>query len=154
VTGREGSDPPSAPDDNPLPGGATKEQALELASKAMAGTLMERLGIEWIDIGTRRVTARLPVEGNTQVYGLLHGGATAALCESVGSFGTAVVTGLDRRVVGVELSVHHLRGVPEGHVTCTGVPLRVGRQIAVWDMRVTDDRDRLIAVGRLTVAIR
>jgi 1,4-dihydroxy-2-naphthoyl-CoA hydrolase len=140
--------------ENPLPGDVTKEQAIALAGRAMAGTLMERLGIEWVDIGTERVVARLPVEGNTQVYGLLHGGATAALCESVGSFGTAVVAGLQKRVVGVELSVHHLRAVPRGHVICTGVPLRVGRQIAVWDMRVTDDEDRLVAVGRLTVAIQ
>lgn len=142
------------PDDNPLPAGATPEAALEVARQAMAGTLMERLGIEWLDIGTRRVVARMPVEGNTQVYGQLHGGATAALCETIGSFGTAVITGLQKRVVGIDLSVHHLEAVNEGHVTGTGMPLRVGRSVAVWDMRVEDERGRLVAVGRLTVAIR
>lgn len=127
---------------------------MEMVRQATAGTLMERLGIEWLDIGTARVVARMPVEGNTQVYGQLHGGATAALCESVGSFGTAVVAGLDKRVVGIDLSVHHLRAVHDGHITATGVPLRVGRSVAVWDMRVEDDEGRLVAVARLSVAIR
>jgi 1,4-dihydroxy-2-naphthoyl-CoA hydrolase len=140
--------------ENPLPPGATRESALEMARQAMAGTLMERLGIEWVDIGTARIVARMPVEGNTQVYGQLHGGATAALCESVGSFGTAVVVGLDKRVMGIDISVHHLQAVRDGSITATGVPLRVGRSVAVWDMRVEDDQGRLVAVGRLSVAIR
>jgi 1,4-dihydroxy-2-naphthoyl-CoA hydrolase len=88
------------------------------------------------------------------VYGQLHGGATAALCETIGSFGTAVLTGLEKRVVGIALSVHHLEAVAEGHITGTGLPLRVGRSVAVWDVQVEDDQGRLIAVGRLTVAIR
>ena len=140
--------------DNPLPPGATREGALQMASDAVKGTLMERIGIEWLDIGLERVVARIPVEGNTQVYGQLHGGATAALCESVGSIGTAVATGLEKIVVGIQLSVNHLRAVSEGYITATGVPLRVGRTIALWDMRVRDDDERLIASATLTVAIR
>lgn len=141
-------------EENPLPEGATREGALQMASDAVRGTMMERIGIEWIDIGLERVVARIPVEGNTQVYGQLHGGATAALCESVGSIGTAVAAGLDKIVVGIQLSVNHLRAVREGHITATAVPLRVGRTIALWDMRVHDDEDRLIASATLTVAIR
>jgi 1,4-dihydroxy-2-naphthoyl-CoA hydrolase len=125
-----------------------------MATEAMQGTLMEGLGIEWIELGPERIVARLPVEGNTQVYGLLHGGATAALVETVGSFGTAVVTGLDRRVVGIHLSVDHLRAAGGGYVTAIGVPLRVGRSVAVWDVRVEDGAGELVAVGRLTVSIR
>lgn len=125
-----------------------------MASDAVRGTLMERIGIEWLDIGTERVVARIPVEGNTQVYGQLHGGATAALCESVASIGTAVATGLQKTVVGIQLSVNHLRAVREGYVTATGVPLRVGRTVAVWDMQVHDDRGNLVASATLTVAIR
>jgi 1,4-dihydroxy-2-naphthoyl-CoA hydrolase len=94
------------------------------------------------------------VTGNTQPYGLLHGGATAALCESLASFGTAIVAGLDKAVVGLELNVNHLRAVREGHVTATGVPLHVGRTTAVWDMKVHDDDGRLVAVSRLTLAVR
>jgi 1,4-dihydroxy-2-naphthoyl-CoA hydrolase len=125
-----------------------------MATEAVRGTLMERLGIEWVELGRQRIVARLPVEGNTQVYGLLHGGATAALVETIGSFGTAVVAGLDRRVVGIHLSVDHLRAAGGGHVTATGIPLRVGRSVAVWEVRVEDDGGELVAVGRLTVSIR
>ena len=141
-------------DPNPLPPGTTREGALRMANDSIRGTLMERIGVEWMDIGTERVVARIPVEGNTQVYGQLHGGATAALLESVGSIGTAVVAGIDKRVAGIQLSVNHLRAVDSGRVTATGVPLRVGRTVAVWDMRVHDDAGRLVASGTLTVAIR
>jgi uncharacterized protein (TIGR00369 family) len=125
-----------------------------MATDAMRGTLMERLGIGWLELGPERIVAQMPVEGNTQVYGLLHGGATAALVESVGSIGTAVVAGLDKRVAGIHLSVDHLRAAAAGHVTATAVPLRVGRSVAVWDVRVEDDAGELVAVGRLTVSIR
>ena len=139
--------------ENPLPGGVDPEAALEMARQAARGTLMERIGIEWIELGLERVVARIPVEGNTQVYGQLHGGATAALCESVGSFGTAVHIGLEKRVVGVQLAVNHLRAVASGHVTAVGTPVNVGRRLAVFDMRVEDDDRRLVAVARLTLAV-
>lgn len=141
-------------DDNPLPAGTSVDGALQLAAQATRGTMMETLGMEWLELGIRRVRARIPVEGNTQVYGQLHGGATAALCESVGSIGTAVVVGLEKRVVGIQLSVNHLKAVRDGYVTATGIPLHVGRRTAVWDMRVEDDGGRLVAVGRLTLAVR
>jgi len=121
---------------------------------AGAGGLVERLGLEWIEVTGERVSARIPVEGNTQPYGVLHGGATAALCETIGSFGTAVAVGLDTQVVGIQLSINHLRAVRDGWVTGTGVPLHVGRSTAVWDIEVRDGQDRLVAVARLTVAVR
>jgi 1,4-dihydroxy-2-naphthoyl-CoA hydrolase len=130
------------------------EEALRLAAEAVRGTLMERLGLEWLEIDPDRIVARIPVDGNTQVYGTLHGGATATLIESIGSFGTAVAVGLDKQVVGVQLSVNHLRAVRDGHVTATGVPLRIGRSVAVWNVRVNDDGGELVATGTLTVAIR
>lgn len=140
-------------DDVAPPGGVDPASAVKLANEAMRGTLMERLGIEWLEVGSARLVARMPVAGNEQVYGVLHGGATATLCETVGSFGTAVAVGLDRRVVGIQLSVNHLRSVSDGHVTCVGAPVRVGRRVAVWDLRVTDERDELVATASLTVAI-
>jgi 1,4-dihydroxy-2-naphthoyl-CoA hydrolase len=143
-----------AASDNPLPSGVDPGQALREANDMTRGTLMERLGIEWTEVGMRRIRARMPVGGNTQPYGLLHGGATAALGESIASFGTSVVAGLDKTVVGLELNINHLRAVGDGHVTATGVPLHVGRTTAVWDMRVEDDDGRLVAVSRLTLAIR
>lgn len=141
-------------DDDALPGGVDPARAVEMANEALRGTLMERMGIEWLEVGTARLIARMPVAGNEQVYGVLHGGATATLCETVGSFGTAVAVGLDRRVVGIQLSVNHLRSVDEGHVTCTGTPVRIGRSVAVWDLRVRDDVEELVATASLTVSIR
>lgn len=140
--------------ENRMPEGVTREQVLEVAQQTTRGTLMDRLGLRWEEIGLDRVVASMPVEGNTQPYGVLHGGATAALCETVGSVGTSVHVGLERRPVGIQISVNHLRSVREGAVTATGVPLHVGRTTALWDIRVEDDGGRLVASGRLTLAIR
>ena len=119
-----------------------------------AGTLLQRLGLEFIEASTERVVARIPVDGNTQPYGVLHGGATAALCETVASIGTALAAGTQKLAMGIELNINHIRPVREGHVTATGTPLHIGKTTAVWDMKVHDDEGRLVAVSRLTVAIR
>ena len=128
--------------------------ALEMARAWGRGTLIERLEIEWLELGRERTVARMPVNGNTQVYGQLHGGATAALCETVGSVGAAVAANLEKLVVGIQLSINHLRAVRDGHVTATGMPVRMGRSVAVWDMRVQDDGGNLVASATLTLAIR
>jgi 1,4-dihydroxy-2-naphthoyl-CoA hydrolase len=119
----------------------------------VAGTLIEKIGLEWVEVAPERIVARIPVESNTQPYGLLHGGATAALCETIGSLGAALVAGPESLPVGIELNVNHIRAVRKGFVTATGVPLHSGRRIAVWDMKVHDDDGRLVAVGRLTLAL-
>ena len=124
------------------------------AVASLPGSLMEKLGMEFVEVGPERVTARMPVAGNVQPYGLLHGGATAALCETIASFGTAMLAGPDRLVMGIELNVNHIRSVRTGFVTATGIPLHVGRTTAVWDMQVHDDDDHLVAVSRLTLIIR
>jgi 1,4-dihydroxy-2-naphthoyl-CoA hydrolase len=139
--------------DNPPPPGMTTEGALEIAHQ-VRGTLVEKLGIEFLEFGQRRVRARMPVDGNTQPYGILHGGATASLCESAASVGTAFLAGVDKLAVGIDLSVSHIRSARKGWVTVTAVPLRIGRTIAHWDMRVHDDDGRLVAVARLTLAVR
>jgi uncharacterized protein (TIGR00369 family) len=119
-----------------------------------AGEMMRRLGIEWLEVAPDRVMARIPVDGNTQPYGILHGGATAALCETVASFGAAINAGAERVVMGVELNVNHLRAARDGHITASGRPVHQGRTMAVWTMEVHDDDGRLVAVGRLTLAVR
>jgi 1,4-dihydroxy-2-naphthoyl-CoA hydrolase len=119
-----------------------------------AGTLMGRIELEWVEAGPDRVVARIPVNGNTQPYGILHGGATAALCETVASFGAGLRAGPERTVVGIELNVNHLRGVSSGYVTAVGTPVHQGRTTAVWSMEVRDDQGRLVAVSRLTLAVR
>src|SRR6266540_1992825 len=103
-----------------------------------SGTLMARVGLELIEASPDRMVARIPVEGNTQPYGVLHGGATAALCETVASYGAALRAGPNHIVVGIELNVNHLRSVSSGHVTATGTPVHQGRTIAVWTMDVRD----------------
>ena len=133
---------------------ASSAEAVPPGEVQLGGTLMEKLGLEVLHVAADRIVARMPVAGNTQPYGLLHGGATASLCETVASFGTALAVGPDHLVMGIELNVNHIRGVREGHVTATGVPLHIGRTTAVWNMDVRDDEDRLVAVSRLTLAIR
>jgi 1,4-dihydroxy-2-naphthoyl-CoA hydrolase len=128
--------------------------ANRMIAEGQAGALIGRLGFEYLELGPDRVVARLPVEPNTQPYGMLHGGATAVLCETVASVGTALAVGLDKVVTGIELNVNHIRAARKGHVTVAGEPLHIGRTTAVWDMRVHDDEGRLVAVSRLTLAIR
>jgi 1,4-dihydroxy-2-naphthoyl-CoA hydrolase len=144
--------------DQPIPSRVDPREAAAVANRMIAegraGPLLPRIGLEYLALGPDRVVARIPVEPNTQPYGMLHGGATATLCESVASYGTAMVVGMDKIVTGIELNVNHLRAVRRGHITATATPLHIGRTTAVWDMRVHDDEGRLIAVSRLTVAIR
>jgi 1,4-dihydroxy-2-naphthoyl-CoA hydrolase len=140
-------------EENPAPPGMTSDEAVA-AAHAVRGPLLEKLGIEFLEFGQRRVRARMPVEGNTQPYGILHGGATASLCESVASVGTAFLVGVDKLAVGIDLSISHVRSARSGWVTVTAVPLRIGRTIAHWDMQVRDDEGRLVAVSRLTLAVR
>jgi 1,4-dihydroxy-2-naphthoyl-CoA hydrolase len=128
--------------------------ANRMIAEGHAGNLIGRLGFEYVELGPDRVVARMPVQPNTQPYGMLHGGATAVLCETVASVGTALAVGLDKVVTGIELNVNHIRAAREGHVTVTAEPLHIGRTTAVWDMRVHDDEERLVAVSRLTLAIR
>ncbi len=118
-------------------------------------TMTEHLGIEFIAIGDDFLQARMPVDRRTvQPYGLLHGGASAALAETLGSVAsTLVVDRARQRVAGLEINANHVRSVREGWVTGTCRPLHVGRGTHVWDIRIEDGDGRLVCVSRLTVAI-
>jgi len=113
---------------------------------------METLGIEFTDFGDDFVEATMPVNSSVhQPAGLLHGGATAALAESLGSLGSFIMVGDEAAgVVGIEINANHLRSIKEGLVTARGTLLHKGRKTHVWDIRVTDQDDRLISVCRLT----
>lgn len=145
-----GGGPPTFPSDPK----EAAEAANRMIADGAAGTLIPKLGLEYLEFGPGRAVARIPVEQNTQPYGILHGGATAALCESLGSWGTALAVGFDKQVAGIEINVNHIRAVRRGHVTATGVALHIGRTTAVWDFRINDDEDRLVAAARLTLAVR
>lgn len=116
------------------------------------GTLQEALGITFVDGGADVLTATMPVGASTkQPMGLLHGGATAALAESLGSTGSAMLIDLSTHaVVGIEVNANHLKGVRDGVVTATGRLLHRGRSTHVWDIRVTDSAGALVAVCRIT----
>jgi 1,4-dihydroxy-2-naphthoyl-CoA hydrolase len=125
-----------------------------MTSEHLGGTLSERMGMEFLEIGAQRTVARIPVQGNTQPYGLLHGGASAALAESVGSVAAAVHAGADRIAVGVDLSATHHRAVREGWVTGVATPLSLGRSVASYEIVVRDDQGGRVCTARLTCMLR
>ncbi len=125
---------------------------VELADRFRSGTLSEHLDIRFGVDAEGRLTASMPVDHRTiQPMGLLNGGATAALAETLGSVASALLVMPDgRHVVGVEVNANHLKGVREGRVTATAEPLRLGRTMHVWEIRVHDQAGALCAVCRLT----
>ena len=118
------------------------------------GTLMQPLGIAFTEIGPDYLRGTMPVDARTrQPYGLLHGGASAALAETLGSTAAGMCVGEGEGVVGIEINANHLRGVRAGIVTGTARPLHIGRSTQVWEIRIDDDRGRLACVSRLTLAV-
>jgi 1,4-dihydroxy-2-naphthoyl-CoA hydrolase len=116
--------------------------------------LDDKLGIRIVDYDPQRVVATMPVEGNQQPYGLLHGGATCALVETVGSWAGALAAGPGRQVVGIELSASYLRSATDGVVTAVCTPVRVGRTLATFLVEVTDAQGRPTATARLTCLVK
>lgn len=118
-------------------------------------TLGQHLGMEWTAIGDNFLKMRMPVDERTkQPYGLLHGGASCALAETVGSVASALVMDMEKQIcVGLEINANHVRSARSGFVTATCLPLHLGVSTHVWDIRITDDSDKLICISRLTVAI-
>jgi uncharacterized protein (TIGR00369 family) len=112
--------------------------------------LDEKLGIRITDFDPDRIVATMPVEGNEQPYGLLHGGATCALVETVGSWAAALNAGPERRAVGVELNASYLRAATSGTVTAVATPVRRGRTLSTFLVEVTGDDGRVTATARLT----
>ncbi len=124
---------------------------IALANSLRTKTLVEHLGIEFIPSEPGTFAATMPVDERThQPMGLLHGGATAALAETVGSMGSALlIDTTTHAVVGIEVNANHLKGVRTGKITCTGTLLHKGRTTHVWDFRVTNEAGDLVAVCRL-----
>ena len=131
------------------------QPTLEQLNQKGSRTLLEHLDIVFTDIGADHLTATMPVDYRTvQPAGLLHGGASAALAESLGSFGAYLT--VDPRLydcVGIEINANHVRAKLDGIVTGVAQPLHLGRSTQVWDIRITDENERLICASRLTVAV-
>ena len=118
-------------------------------------TIIEAIGIEIVRISEGEVVATMPVDGRTkQPFGILHGGASLVLAETVASIGTFNLIDQENELaVGLEINANHLRAKSEGTVTATGAPLHRGRKIMVWDIHITDEEDKLICISRCTVAV-
>ena len=118
-------------------------------------TMIERIVIAVTDIGDDYVRGTMPVDARThQPYGLLHGGASVALAETLGSLGAMMCADAKTHLaVGLDINANHLRGVTDGIVTGTARPIHLGRTTQVWEIRIEDERLRLVCIARLTVAI-
>ena len=132
------------------------ELSLADLSSLGKGTMGEHLGIEWVELGADFIKARMPVDHRTkQPYGLLHGGASVALAETLGSVGAALSVDPARYIaVGMEINANHIRSVRDGFVTGTTRPVHRGATTQVWEIRIEDERGKLVCISRLTVAIR
>lgn len=119
------------------------------------GTIAEVIGIEFTEIGPSFLKGRMPVDSRThQPYGLLHGGASCVLAETLGSVASALVIDQTKFIcVGLEINANHVRGVRHGYVTGTATPIHIGATTHVWDIRIHDEREKLVCISRLTVAI-
>ena len=118
------------------------------------GELAQKMGIEFVEISASRSVARMPVEGNTQVIGLLHGGAHVVLGESLGSISSAVHAGAGRYAVGIEINATHSRSVTSGWVTATCEALVLGRTLATHETVVRDEEGRRLSTIRMTNLLR
>ncbi|RMF03827.1 MAG: hotdog fold thioesterase [Chloroflexi bacterium] len=120
-----------------------------------ANTLVSHLGIEFTEVGDGYLKATMPVDDRTrQPQGLLHGGASAALAETLGSVGSALRLDLSRQVpVGLEINANHIRAITGGTVTGTATALHLGRRTHVWDIKIEDETGRLICTSRLTIMV-
>ncbi|MGB0393060.1 MAG: PaaI family thioesterase [Flavobacteriaceae bacterium] len=129
-----------------------KEQILALCNASSKNTLMETLNIECVDVGEDFIVARMPVTPEVhQPDGVLHGGATAALAESIGSVAVFVFSKEPDAVVrGIEISANHLKSVSSGYVYATARPVHLGRTIQLWEIRVTNEAEELISICKLT----
>ncbi len=129
---------------------------LEGMNKLRANTLLETLGIEFTDFGPDYITGTMPVDDRTvQPMRLLHGGATAALAETLGSFASLLAMDdiENYQSVGTELNISHLRAATSGKVTGTARPIRIGRRIHVWEIRIENEAGKLVSISRLTVNV-
>jgi 1,4-dihydroxy-2-naphthoyl-CoA hydrolase len=132
-----------------------KEVRIEDLKPLGPNTMGEHLGIEWVELGADFIKAKMPVDNRTkQPYGLLHGGASCVLAETVGSIASAMVVDHEKFMcVGLEINANHVRSAREGFVIGIASPLHLGSNTHVWDIKIYDEVDRLICVSRLTVAV-
>jgi 1,4-dihydroxy-2-naphthoyl-CoA hydrolase len=129
--------------------------SLELANQFVPGTMMETLGIEFTGFGENYLLAKMPVDHRTvQPMQVLHGGASLALAETVGSAASNLIIDHDLCFcVGMEINANHLKSATEGYVHAKAEAVHIGRRTHIWDIRIKDDNDQLVCISRLTMAV-
>lgn len=129
--------------------------SIEEIQLKMRQTLSDQLGIEFTEIGDSYLIAKMPVDNRTlQSFGILHGGASAALAETVASVAANGCVDLEKKLcVGVELNINHIRSVQTGFVTAIAKPFHLGKTTQVWEIRIENESKKLIAISRLTLAV-
>jgi len=131
-----------------------QEQVLGIPTAIDGGILGEKMGIEFIEATPQRVVARMPVAGNTQPFGLLHGGASLVLAESLGSIGAVMHAGQGQIAVGIEINATHHRAARAGFVTGVASALSLGKTLATYEVLITDDDGNRVCTSRITCLIR
>ena len=132
-----------------------KQEKLKRINDSIQNTMTSTIGIEITDIGDDFICGKMPVdERTTQPFGLLHGGASVALAETLGSIGGGIkVYSNNETVVGIEINANHLKSIRDGWVYGKATPIRIGKKIQVWNIEITNEDDDLICVSRLTLAV-
>nr|MBP1190813.1 uncharacterized protein (TIGR00369 family) [Frigoribacterium sp. PvP032] len=132
------------------PDAALSDDAIELFGRRGVGALAEKMGIEILEMSAERAVGRMPVEGNTQPVGILHGGAHVVLAETLGSVAANVHAGAGRLAMGIELNASHSRSATTGWVTGTCTAVHLGRTLSTHQVVMTDDQGRLLSTVRIT----
>nr|WP_315427099.1 hotdog fold thioesterase [uncultured Albidiferax sp.] len=131
-----------------------KPISVEALSTMALGTAIAHLGIEFLEVGDDFISARVPVDTRTcQPYGLLHGGVSVVLAETLGSCGAMYASPEGHKAVGLDINANHLRGVTSGWVTGTARPVHIGRTTQVWQIDLVDDAGKMTCVSRITMAV-
>jgi len=126
---------------------------LEILNKRGSGALGEKMGIEILEAAPQRLVARMPVEGNTQPIGLLHGGANVVLAESLGSIGTQLHAGENRRIVGLDINATHHKSATSGFVTATATAISLGKTICCYEVVIVNEAGEKTCTSRITCLI-
>jgi len=128
--------------------------SLDQLKEGSKDTLMEHLGIDYLEVGDDFLKARMPVDSRTrQSAGILHGGASAALAETLGSIAASMCVDREiKRIVGLEINANHIRPVTGGWVTGVTKPIHVGNTTQIWEIRIYNEEEKLVCISRLTVA--
>lgn len=139
----------------PSPSFTSKGVTLEKLNKLSANTMVETLGIEYTDIGENYISAKMPVDRRThQPLGLLHGGASVALAETLGSIAATFCVDLKTQYcVGIEINANHVKSATSGYVYGTTTPIHIGKRTHIWEIRIINEQKELVCISRITIAV-